>query len=250
MIAAIIQARMNSKRLFGKVLKKILYKPVIYYQIERLKRSKQIDKIIIATTKNKLDDQLEIFCKKYNLICFRGDENNVLKRYYDCAKYHRVKHIIRLTGDCPLTEIKLLEKMIKIHITNKYEYTSNNIEPFWPDGFDIEIINFSTLSKLNNIVNLNSDKEHVTTYIKNNLNKFKYKSLKPNKNYSNFRLTLDQYEDFLLISKIFEKLYRKKKYFDFNDIQILFKNDPNMLLLNKNIIRNQGLKISLKNEKK
>ena len=248
MIAAIIQARMDSKRLKGKVLKKILSKPILYYQIERLRRSKLVNNIIIATTQKKSDDSIISFCEQYKVSYFRGNENNVLKRYLDCAKLYKVSNIIRLTADCPLLEVSLLDKMIKLHIQNDYDYTSNNVNGYWPDGLDIEIIKYKTLNKINKIVKINSDKEHVTTYIKKNLNNFKYRLLKPQKNLSYLRLTVDQNEDFILVNEIFKRLYKIKKNFTLEDIIKLFKRNPDLINLNNKIKRNEGLRLSLKND--
>ena len=248
MIAAVIQARMGSKRLKGKVLKKIFNKPLLFYQIERLKKIRLVNNIIVATTKNKNDEQIIKFCNKYNIDYYRGDENNVLKRYIDCAKFYKISHIIRLTADCPFTETKLLEKMIKVHLKFNYDYTSNNITNFWPDGLDIEIVKLDTLLKINKLIKLNSDKEHVTTFIKNNLYLFKYKNIIPLKNLSNLRLTVDQREDFVFINEIFKNLYKIKKNFNLDDMIKLFKNKPKLLRFNSNIIRNEGLIKSIKND--
>ena len=248
MIGAIIQARMDSRRLRGKVLKKIFNKPMLFYQIERLKKSKLLNKIIVATTVNKNDDKIINFCIRNQISYFRGDENNVLKRYIDCAKSYDITQIVRLTADCPLLEVGLLDKMIKEHCNNKYHYTSNNIKGLWPDGLDIEIIKLKTLIQINNNIKLDSDREHVTTFIKKNLNNFSFKKIQPYTNYSHIRLTVDQKEDFLLIKNLFSILYFKKKYFNLNDIIQLLNKKPDLLKYNYYIQRNEGLKKSIQND--
>ena len=170
-ITAIIQARYNSKRLRGKIFKKIKNKSVLETLIYRIKKSKKVDNIIIACSKNRLDNKIIQFCKKNKIDCFRGSENNVLDRYYCAAKKFKVKHILRITSDCPLIDPKLIDRLLNVYHAKKVDFVSNVHPPTFPNGMDIEIFNFKTLKKIKEEAYKKHDLEHVTSYIKKN-NKF------------------------------------------------------------------------------
>ena len=230
-ITAIIQARVGSKRLRGKILKKIKGKEILSLLLSRLSKSKLIRDIIIAIPITKENDKLATFLKKKQLKVYRGSENDVLKRYYMCAKKFSVQNILRITSDCPLIDPKLVDKIGKIYLSNKYDYVSNVEKRSFPDGMDIEFFNFKTLKKafLNSISDY--DKEHVTKYILRS-DKFKKYNYHDNKNFSHLRITLDRVEDFNLIKKIF---YNFKNY-DFSYEQILnfYKKNKKLFLNNIN----------------
>ena len=146
-ISCIIQARTDSVRLPGKTLLNLGNKTVFQYQIERLKKSKKIDSLILATTKKKIDDKLCTIAKNKHIKIFRGDEKNVLKRYYLSAKKYKSSVIVRVTADCPFIDVKYIDELIQIFIKNKYDYMTNLYFDYLPDGFHCEIFNFETLSK-------------------------------------------------------------------------------------------------------
>jgi len=224
-ITAIVQARIGSSRLKGKVLKKINGKEIILLLLKRLSLAKKIDDIIVAIPDKKQDDQLYYILKKNNFKVFRGSENNVLNRYYKCAKKFSSKNILRITGDCPLVDPKLIDKLAKIFLKNKFDYVSNVEERTFPTGMDIEIFTFKSLEIANSNVISNHDKEHVTQYfLKNDL--FKRYNYCDNKNFSNFRITLDTIYDFRLIKKIFYNF--KNKMFYYEDILSYYKKNKNI----------------------
>ena len=201
-IACIIQARSNSKRLPNKILKKISGRTVIEILISRLKKSKKIDKIIIATTKKKNDDIIIKIAQKNQVDYYRGNESNVLKRYYDCANKFNLDNILRITSDCPLSDKKLIDKMIGIYLTSKVDYMSNTIKRTFPDGLDIEIFNFRALNQAFKYAKSKFEKEHVTQYFfkDKNIKKINYKN---DIDLSKKRWTLDYHNDFLFISSVF-----------------------------------------------
>lgn len=210
----IIQARIGSSRLRGKVLKKISNIPVLEILMKRLKKSKLISRIIIATTKKKEDDKIVNFCRKKNYLYFRGPESNVLKRYFLTASHFNCKNIVRITADCPLIEAKMIDNMIlKFRSEKKIHYLSNINPPSYPDGFDIEIFTFFILSYFNKKKVNNYEKEHVTICMKKS--RFKKKNISYKKDLSNIRLTLDYKKDLFQLKKII-------KYFD-NNIYISSK---------------------------
>jgi spore coat polysaccharide biosynthesis protein SpsF len=201
-IACIIQARSNSKRLPNKILKKISGRTVLEILISRLKKSKKIDKIIVATTKKKNDDLIIKIAQKNQVDYYRGNESNVLKRYYDCAKKFNLDNILRITSDCPLSDKNLIDKMIGIYFTSKVDYMSNTIKRTFPDGLDIEIFNFRALNQAFKYAKSKFEKEHVTQYFfkDKNIKKINYKN---DIDLSKKRWTLDYHNDFLFISSVF-----------------------------------------------
>jgi len=164
-ITAIVQARIGSSRFRGKVLKKINGKETIILLLERLSKAKKISDIVVAIPSTKENDILFKVLKKNNYKIFRGSENNVLKRYYDCAKTYNSSNILRITGDCPLVDPKLVDKLASIFLSNNYDYVSNIEERTFPDGMDMEFFSFKTLSKIQANVISKYDKEHVTKYV-------------------------------------------------------------------------------------
>ena len=231
-LVSIIQARMNSTRLPGKVLMKVDGKPMIGYLTERLKKIKKIDEIVISTTNNKKDNSLISYCKKNNLSYFRGSEKNVLKRVYQTAKFYKADIILFITGDCPIIDIKIINKYLNYFIRHKkkFDYVGNAFLRSYPDGMDMHIFHFKTLKKNYEISEKNLEKEHVTLGIKNHPKKFKIKNFKAPKNlfWPELGLTLDEREDFILIKKLI--LYFKKR----NNIYFSCKNIINLLKTKKN----------------
>ena len=144
-VVAIIQARLGSTRLPGKVLKKIQNKVVLDYVIDRLKTCKKIDEIVLAITTNKKDDVLEKYAKDKKINYIRGSEEDVLSRYYEAAKKYNADIIVRITSDCPLIDPKIVDEIITKHLENNADYTANIIERTYPRGLDTEVFNFNTL---------------------------------------------------------------------------------------------------------
>jgi len=248
----IIQARMNSSRLPNKVLLNYKNLTPLFVLIKRLKKSRYLKRIIIATTKKKSDDKIVKFCKENKIFFFRGDENNVLKRYYLAAKKFKVKRIIRITSDCPLIDYRLLDKMIKNFTKKKIDYYSNCL-PLpcrYPDGMDIEIFTFKTLQKTFNKAILPSEKEHVTNYMwgKNNF-KIAKKNIK--ENLSNYRFTIDYKKDFTFFCKIIDNFGKNKiNSISMKELINFTKKNLNLISYQKKIKRNQGWASSLIKDKK
>jgi len=196
---AIVQARMNSTRLPGKVLMKVNGISMLEYEIKRILRSKKIDKVVVATTVKKMDDRIVKLCKQIKVDFFRGSEDDVLDRYYRCSlRYPEYSTVVRITGDCPLIDPVLIDRVIDFYKKNKYDYVVNP-DTIFPDGTAAEIFSRDVLRLAASEAKLKPDREHVTTFIVKN-KKFKkgFFSSSP-KNFSGFRLTLDNKEDFKVI---------------------------------------------------
>ena len=229
-ITAIVQARVGSSRFRGKVLKKINGKEAIILLLDRLSKSKKLENIIVAIPQKKEDDPLFDVLIKNNYNVFRGEELNVLKRYYDCPKKNNIQNILRITGDCPLVDPKLVDDLIKKYQKKKVDYLSNIENRTYPDGMDIEIFSSKALSLANSSVIFSSDKEHVTNYFLRSNRFKKYNFEKKGENFSNLRITLDTKNDFKLIKMIFQ--YYKNKFFDLNDIIKFYKKNKKPFIQN------------------
>jgi spore coat polysaccharide biosynthesis protein SpsF (cytidylyltransferase family) len=247
MILAILQARMSSSRLPGKVLKTLMGKPMLLHQIERLQHSKMIDKLVVATSMDCLDDAIEEMCINNSIEVFRGSLDNVLDRFYQCAKQYNPNYVVRLTGDCPLSDWQIIDNMIQYHLEKKLDYTSTSLK--FPDGLDAEVMTMKTLDKTKYNATMPSEIEHVTQYITNNPNQFKNEDFNFEKDLSHIRWTVDEPEDFILVEKIYEALYKNNPLFLTKDILNLLDEQPELTKINDTFIRNEGLEKSLQEDK-
>lgn len=195
-IGIIIQARLGSTRLPGKVLKKIGKKNLLEHILYRLERLKSNAEIIIATSDLKKDDKLEEFCETNNILCFRGSEQNVLERYYLCAKEYKFDHIVRLTGDNPFVDIEELDKLIELHVETKADYSRSFAS--LPKGVGSEIFTYKALEKSYHFGEKENHLEHVNEYIEENEDKFNISELKVSKekNRPEVSLTVDTPNDY------------------------------------------------------
>lgn len=247
MILAILQARFSSSRLPGKVLKPILGKTMLLHQIERIQYSKMIDKLVVATSIDASDDEIEKMCLSNNVCVFRGDLNDVLDRFYQCAKDYNPTHIVRLTGDCPVADWQVIDDVINYCLAGKYDYiaTSSN----YAEGLDCEVMTTKALTTAWENATLPSEKEHVTHYINQRKGEFKTALFDSNEDLSGHRWTVDEPEDFVLIEKIYQNLYPTDPQFLTQDILNLLKKNPKLIKINTGIIRNEGLLKSLGSDK-
>jgi len=246
---AIIQARISSTRLPGKVLKKIEGKTVLEHVIDRVKAAKKLDDVIVATTVEKEDLEIVKLCANLGISVFCGPEDDVLDRYYQTARLFKVDHIIRITSDCPLIDFKVIEDVVDLYFKKNADYATNTIPETFPDGEDVEIFSFKTLKIAWENAKLSSQREHVTPYIKNNPNIFKIINLKSNINLNNKRWTIDEPEDFEFIKIIYKNLYPKDSLFGMETILNYLRKNPEVEKINKNIIRNEGYLKSLKEDR-
>ncbi|APC41167.1 cytidylyltransferase domain-containing protein [Clostridium estertheticum] len=234
-VVCIIQARMGSIRLQGKVLMKICGKSVLEHDIDRLKRVNNIDEIVIATTTLEKDNIIVEEAKRLGITYFRGSEDDVLSRYYYAAKENNADIVVRVTSDCPLIDSEVTEKIIGYFINNRgnYDYVSNTIERTYPRGLDTEVFSFISLKRAFNEAIIQRDREHVTPYIWDNDKNFRLAQYKNIINYSNLRWTLDTEEDFKLINTIFKYLHCKKENnFNMYDILDLYRIHPELKDIN------------------
>lgn len=245
MILAILQARASSTRLPGKVLKPILGQPMLFRQIERLQFVKKIDELIVATSIDIFDDPIETLCKEMGISCYRGNLNNVLDRFYQAAKKYGPDHIVRLTGDCPLADPHLIDEVIDFHLRGAFDYTSNCLEPTYPDGLDVEVFRFSCLEEAWREASMPSQLEHVTPFIHKQPDRYKIGGKKNDQDLSELRWTVDEPADFELVTKIYENLYPNNPMFTTQEIIDFLNNNPELKHINIHHERNEGMKKSL-----
>jgi glutamate-1-semialdehyde 2,1-aminomutase len=237
-IIAIIQARMGSTRLPGKVMKKINGKTIIEILISRLMKSNQITDIVVATSVAANNIPLVDHVKNLGYNCEQGSENNVLKRYYDTAIKHSADIIVRITGDCPFVDYELVDDAISQFTTSGVDYITNGSPPSYPDGLDIEVFSIEALEKANKEASTSYDIEHVTPYIRES-NKFKTKTIRHSIDLSAHRWTLDESEDLEVISNIFN-YFNPDIHFSWKKIIDLHSFNPALFQKNDNIERNEG----------
>lgn len=236
-IGAIIQARMGSTRLSGKVMKDLEGKTVLEHVINRVRQSKMIDEIIIATTTHDRDDVIETEALRCGVKVFRGSEDDVLSRYYYAAKENGLDVVVRITSDCPLIDPKVLDEVIQCYLNNDYDIVSNAGSDLskrtYPRGLDTEVFSFKVLENAFTNAKETYQREHVTPYIyENSIGVYYYKN---DIDYSKYRWTLDTDEDFKLIFEIYKHLYNGEHDFYLSDIVKLFEAKPELFNINAHI---------------
>ena len=241
-VLCIVQARMNSSRLPGKVLKKIGDKYLIEILLKRLAKSKMVSKIVVAISNSRKDDILESKVKKIGFDVYRGDENDVLNRFYKTSKVYKYNTIIRLTGDCPLIDPNLVDKVVNFYIENKCDYVSNVNPPTFPDGLDVEVFSADVLRQANKKAKTSFEREHVTPWIRGN-KELSVLNFENDVNYSNNRWTVDQNEDLILISNILKE-FKNNLDFGWREILSLKKKKPEIFKINQTIKRNEGMNMN------
>ena len=248
-IIAIIQARISSTRLPGKVLKKVEGKTVLEHVIDRAKAVKNINDVVVATTVKKEDLEIVKLCANLGISVFCGSEDDVLDRYYQVARLFKSNHIVRITSDCPLIDPLIIDKVIGLYFKKEADYATNTMPETYPDGLDTEVFSFKTLKIAWENAKFTSEREHVTPYIRKNPNIFKLVNLKCNSDLKNKRWTIDEPKDFEFIKIIYKNLYHKNALFGMKAILNFLKKYPEIEEINKNIIRNEGYLKSLKKDK-
>ncbi|MEX1013232.1 MAG: glycosyltransferase family protein [Waddliaceae bacterium] len=231
-IVIIVQTRMGSSRLPGKALLPVLDRPLLSYQIERLTRVKSATRLLIATTTKPQDKEICDLCKKEGIACFRGDEQNVLERYLQAAKSVESDVIVRITGDCPLIDPEIVDKVIQYYLSGSFDYVSNTLKWSWPRGMDVEVFSMKALEMAFSSANSSYDQEHVTPFFYHNPKIFKLGSVVNDVDHSHLRLTVDTKEDFMLIAEILTRLYPQNPKFTFDDIASLLAKNPQLVELN------------------
>jgi len=246
MIATIIQARLSSTRLPRKLLLEIQNMNLLEHLCLQLSFSKKIDKKIIATTNEKIDDKIVNVANNLNIKYFRGDSLNVLDRYYQCAKFFDLETIVRISGDAPIIDPQIVDTTIQYYMQNDFEYVNNFFERTYPIGTEVEVFSFDVLERCWKNARKSSEKEHVTPYIYNNPKKFDIGCIKNSENLSNLHWTVDRIEDFEFVKSIIERI-DKRPILMKNVLEVL-ENEPDLLKINSHVDPFEGYKKSINDD--
>ena len=242
-VVAIVQARMSSSRLPGKVLDILAGKPVLYHIHERISECRLIDEIVIATSQEPSDEAINKFCQNHHIPCFRGSLDDVLDRFYQAAVNYKADVIVRITGDCPLIDPVIVDAVVAGFLGG--EYDSFGLGGEFPDGLDCTVFSFGAIETAWKEAGLPSEREHVGPYIEKNPNIFKNGALTLYSGLSFMRWTLDEQADLELLKIVFDQLYREGSVFYTHEILEFVKANPQIAKINAGIVRNEGYLKSL-----
>ena len=251
MILAIIQARMGSSRLPGKVLLDLAGRPVLWHAVERVRKARRVEQVSVATTLAPGDESIRRFCAKNEIPCFAGSENDVLDRYWQAALSAGAgpgDGIVRITADCPLIDPEVIDQVIAAFLSSGADYVSNVNPPTFPDGLDVEVFSFSALRIAWREAALQSEREHVTPYLRNHPEKFSAHNVTHSSDLSALRWTLDEPADYALLQRIVAELDRNKPEFHLEDVLQVLAAHPEWQELNREFARNEGYTKSLRQE--
>ena len=243
-ILAILQARTSSTRLPGKVLMPLMGRPMLVRQIERLKHAQTIAKLIVATSRRPEDDAIAAVCGEIGIDCFRGRLNDVLDRYYQAALQYEARHVMRLTGDCPLIDPAIVDAVARLYFTSGCDYVSNCRPPTLPDGLDTEVFSFEALYTAWQESTDPFEREHVVPFIIRHPERFSKANFRFARDYSYMRWTVDEADDFEFVQGVYEALYARKPLFDLTDVIRLLEANPEMAAVNSRHKRNAGSRMA------
>jgi spore coat polysaccharide biosynthesis protein SpsF len=230
----IVQARMTSTRLPGKILMRVLGKPLLRYELERLRRVPSLDELVVATTTNADDDPVAALCDQMGVASYRGSELDVLARYHEAATLYGAEAVVRFTADCPLIDPALSDSVIRRFLEGKGnpDYYALGVTNAYPRGMDTEVFTAAALAESFAEGTEEPDREHVTYFIRRHPERYKISRMRCDKNLSVYRLTVDTPEDFALVSRIIETLCPQNPDFTLDDIIALLEAEPELAKIN------------------
>ncbi len=235
---AVLQARMSSTRLPGKVLLRTCGKPLLQHQIERAQRAKHLDALVVATSTDASDDPLQALCDVLGVPCHRGSLDDVLDRFVGAARPFAPAYVVRLTGDCPLIDPDVIDRVITAAQQPGVDYASNALHPTYPDGLDAECMRFDVLEQAAREARKQTEREHVTPFIHTQPQRFALREVKNDVDLSSMRWTVDEPADFVFVSQVYEHLYAAKPDFRLADILQLLEREPRLARINTGLVRN------------
>jgi spore coat polysaccharide biosynthesis protein SpsF len=247
-VLAILQARMSSTRLPGKVLADLVGAPMIVRQLERIRQSRLVDDLVVATSTDPSDAILAKVVEENRTRVARGSLNDVLDRYTTIAREVMPGHVVRLTGDCPLVDPDLVDAVIAHHIESRADITSNAYQPTFPDGLDVEVIRTEVLLSAGEQAKSPVEREHVTPYIYDPKHGYRVVHYRAPVDHSGLRWTVDEPEDLAFVREIFAALFPANPHFRMNHVLQLLKERPELSALNMRFTRNAGLAKSIAEE--
>ena len=245
--AAIIQARMGSTRLPGKVLAEVVGQPVLFHVVNRARRARTLDGVIVATSDSQADDVVSQFCREVGVACFRGSEADVLDRYYQAARHFDIATIVRLTADCPLLDPLVVDRVVLAFETGGCDFVSNTLERSFPDGLDTEVFSLDALERTWREAQWASEREHVTPYIEKHPELFRLGNVKDDDDFSALRWTVDEPEDLEFVRAVYGHLGSKP--FGMADVVALLQTHPELSKINFGLEHCAGYQRSLREDR-
>lgn len=245
---AIIQARMNSTRLPGKVLRPLVGRPMLWHIFRRLGQASRIDKIVVATSSSLSDKAIRRYCRSQGIAVFAGPEKDVLDRFYQAARSFQASRVVRITGDCPLTDPAVVDQVIEMVQEEGYDFAGVATgagavflkEGRFPDGLDAECFSFQSLETAWSESTSPSDREHVTPYIWQNNDRFRVGMLTADRDYGQYRWTVDTEADLQLVRKIYSGLYPENSFFSMQDVLEFLQEHPELAKSNQKLVGREG----------
>lgn len=231
----IVQARMTSTRLPGKVLLPLAGEPMLTRLVERLRRVERADAIVIATTTNATDDAIADLCSRLEVPCHRGSEHDVLSRYADASRLHGAHVVVRITADCPLIDPELIDQVIAVYEAGDADYVSNMLPPTWPYGMAVEVFSASALAQAHTEARQAAEREHVTPFLYGHPERYRLRNVASPVDLSHHRWTVDTPEDYQLVQRLFETLYPIMPRFTQADVLQLLDRHPDWVAINQHI---------------
>ncbi|HXZ33336.1 MAG TPA: glycosyltransferase family protein [Terriglobales bacterium] len=233
---AIVQARMGSTRLPGKVLMDLGGETVLARVIHRLRKASLLDSIVVATSTSEKNDAVVRECERLQVLSFRGSEHDVLDRYYRCAENHAASAVVRITADCPLIDPGLVDLTIHAFFNNPCDYASNALVPTYPRGLDVEVLTRAALARASSEARNSYEREHVTPYLYEHPELFRLVSVKADANYSQYRWTLDTIEDLKLLRAIYAG-FGNRNDFGWREVLQIIQVEPALFCLNAHVMQ-------------
>lgn len=230
-VLAVLQARMSSSRLPGKVMALVNGKPVIYWQIKRILKSKYIDNLVVVTSTDNSDDVLSNYLVSEGIAVYRGSLENVFSRFLEVTNKYNPNSIVRLTADCPLIMPEIIDLIIEAGLISKCDYLSNTLIPSYPDGLDTEYVSRKAIEELSKLNLTQQEKEHVTLGIYGRANLFEVQNYTNNIDLGSYRWTLDTEEDLKFLRFVFTEFFNRELEFDLADMLQLHKEYPEKFIM-------------------
>ena len=231
----IVQARMTSTRLPGKVLLPLAGEPMLMRLVQRLRRVQRADGMVIATTTNPTDNPIATLCAQLDVPCHRGSEHDVLSRYADAARLHGADVVVRITSDCPLIDPALIDQVIEVYEEGDSDYVSNMLPPTWPYGMAVEVFSAAALAQAHAEASQSAEREHVTPFIYWHPERYRLRNLASPVDLSHHRWTVDTPEDYELVRRLFETLIPAHPEFTQADVLAVLDAHPDWLRINQHI---------------
>jgi len=231
----IVQARMTSTRLPGKVLLPLAGEPMLTRLIERLRRVRRADGIVVATTTNATDDPIAALCSQLGVPCHRGSEHDVLSRYADAARLYGADVVVRITSDCPLIDPALIDQTIAAYDEGGSDYVSNMLPPTWPYGMAVEVFSAAALAQAHAEATQAAEREHVTPFLYWHPERYRLRNVASPVDLSHHRWTVDTPEDYALVSRLFDHLMPTRPNFTQADVLALLEQHPDWIAINQHI---------------